>query len=133
MADLVALLQYGFGHRRMRLDRPAGDEERRLQPEIPQKLEQLRRSDARLISAKGHGDEAFGMRRVLAGPGALGIDVEGEEHRGATACRATETAAPAAPCSPARAARSPSSYFPALIVTSSTASAERPHLSRIFL
>ncbi len=86
----MAVLQDRLRHGGMRLDRPAGDEEGRLQAELAQELQQLRRAPPRLIAPERHGDEAFGMGRVLAGPGALGIDVEGEEHGGPIAARPGE-------------------------------------------
>ena len=65
----------------MRVDRPAGDEEGRLEIELVEQLQQFRRADARLVAAIAHGDEPLGMHGVLAGPRALRVDVERQEHR----------------------------------------------------
>jgi hypothetical protein len=81
MADLMAGLENGLRHRGMRIHRPAGDEERRLQIKLIEQLKEFRRADARLVTAIAHGDEALGMQRVLAGPGGLRVHVEGQEHR----------------------------------------------------
>ena len=60
MADLVPGPKNGLRHRGMRIDRPAGDEERRLQIELIEQFQKFRRSDARLVAAIAHGDRAAG-------------------------------------------------------------------------
>ena len=81
MADLMTRLEDGLCHRGMRIHRPAGDEERRLQIKLVEQLQEFRRADTRLVATIAHGDEALRVQRVLAGPGGLRIHIEGEEHR----------------------------------------------------
>src|SRR5712664_1522840 len=46
MADLMAGLENGFSHRWVCVHGPAGDEKRRLEVELIEQLQQLRRTDA---------------------------------------------------------------------------------------
>ena len=61
VADLVPAAHDALGHRRMRLHRPAGDEESRAQSELAQQFQQHGGADARFEAAEAHGDQAFGM------------------------------------------------------------------------
>ena len=61
VADLVARLENGLGHRGMRIHRPTSDEERRLEVELIEQFQEFRRADARLVAAIAHGDEALGV------------------------------------------------------------------------
>ena len=76
MADLMAGLENRLSHRGMRIRRPAGDEEGRLQFKLIEQLQEFRRADTRLVAAITHRDEALGVQRVLAGPGTLRVHVK---------------------------------------------------------
>ena len=65
MADLVPRREDRLRHRGMRVDRPAGDEEGRLQVELVQQFEELRRADAGLEAAVAHRDQAVGVAGIL--------------------------------------------------------------------
>jgi len=69
MADLVAVGQNRLAGRRMRVDRPTGDEERGFDFVTAQSFQNFRDADAGLVAAIGAGDQAAGILRIGPEPG----------------------------------------------------------------
>ena len=85
MGDLVSALQDRLAGGRMRLDRPSGDEERRLDLVAREQLENFRQADASLVAAIGQGHQPSGIARIAAEPHGFGVDVEAREQDTAAA------------------------------------------------